>query len=91
MPRPPRADEAGGLYHALNRANMRATIFHKEGDFAAFEKILYEAIQLHEVVLYSYQLMTNHYHNENRRKKQLPKNMKLEKFLMVLDLMGPPL
>jgi putative transposase len=25
MPRPPRADEAGGLYHALNRGNLRAT------------------------------------------------------------------
>ena len=30
MPRSPRADEAGGLYHALNRGNLRATIFHKE-------------------------------------------------------------
>lgn len=30
MPRPPRADEAGGLYHALNRGNLRAAIFHKD-------------------------------------------------------------
>ncbi|TWT91946.1 hypothetical protein [Stieleria varia] len=37
MPRPPRADEAGGLYHALNRGNLRATIFHKDADYAAFE------------------------------------------------------
>ncbi|TWU01091.1 hypothetical protein Pla52n_44630 [Stieleria varia] len=34
MPRPPRADEAGGLYHALNRGNLRATIFHKDADYA---------------------------------------------------------
>ncbi|TVS15402.1 MAG: hypothetical protein EA424_16180 [Planctomycetaceae bacterium] len=27
MPRPSRADEAGGLYHALNRGNLRAKIF----------------------------------------------------------------
>ncbi len=33
MPRPPRADEAGGLYHALNRGNLRADIFRKEADF----------------------------------------------------------
>ena len=33
MPRPPRADAAGGLYHALNRGNLRADIFKKEGDF----------------------------------------------------------
>ena len=62
MSRPPRADVAGGLYHALNRGNLRADIFKKEGDFAAFEKILGEGLERFEVELYSYQLMTNHYH-----------------------------
>lgn len=62
MTRPPRADEAGGLYHALNRANLRATIFHKEEDFAAFERILSEGLALHEIQLLSYQLMPNHWH-----------------------------
>lgn len=62
MPRPPRADEAGGLYHALNRANMRATIFKKDGDYVAFEKVLQEGLEIHEVQLFSYQLMPNHYH-----------------------------
>lgn len=62
MPRPLRADEAGGLYHALNRGNLRVDIFHKEEDFAAFERVLYEALQIHQVELFSYQLMTNHYH-----------------------------
>ena len=61
MPRPRRADDAGGLYHALNRGNLRATIFHKE-DFAAFERILYEALQIHQIELFSFQLMPNHYH-----------------------------
>lgn len=55
MPRSPRANEAGGLYHALNRGNLRATIFHKDGDYAAFEKILYEALQLYQVHLLAYQ------------------------------------
>lgn len=32
MPRPKRADEAVGLYHALNRGNARAAVFHKDGD-----------------------------------------------------------
>lgn len=62
MARPPRADEAGGLYHALNRANMRATIFKKDADYAAFEKILGEALELHQIELFGYQLMPNHYH-----------------------------
>ena len=43
MPRSPRTDEAGGLYHALNRANLRADIFKKNADYAAFERILCEA------------------------------------------------
>lgn len=62
MPRSPRADEAGGLYHALNRGNSRAEIFHKDADFEAFERILGQGLQLYDVQLYSYQLMPNHWH-----------------------------
>lgn len=62
MPRPPRADEAGGIYHVLNRGNLRADIFKKPEDFAAFEQILHEGLQRYEVQLYCYQLMSNHYH-----------------------------
>ncbi len=62
MPRAPRADEANGLYHALNRGNLRAEIFRKEEDYAAFERILAEALEIHQVELFAYQLMPNHYH-----------------------------
>ncbi|MEX1229968.1 MAG: transposase [Planctomycetaceae bacterium] len=62
MPRAPRADEAGGVYHVLNRGNLRTTIFHKEEDFAAFEHLLSEGLETHDVELFSYQLMPNHYH-----------------------------
>ncbi|MFU7558323.1 transposase, partial [Roseiconus sp. JC912] len=60
MPRAPRADEAGGLYHVLNRGNLRAEIFHKDEDYAAFERILGEALEIHQVELFAYQLMPNH-------------------------------
>jgi len=40
MPRPSRADEAGGLHRALNRGNLRAEILRKDEDRAAFEEIL---------------------------------------------------
>lgn len=62
MPRPKRADEAGGLYHALNRGNACAVVFRKDGDFAAFERILSEGLDRYDVQLHAYQLMPNHWH-----------------------------
>jgi len=62
MPRLKRADEAGGLYHALNRGNARAAIFRKEGDYEAFERILAEGLDRYEVELLAYQLVPNHWH-----------------------------
>ena len=53
MPRTPRADEAGGIYHALNRGNLRATMFHKEADYLAFEQILQEALEIYQLQLFS--------------------------------------
>jgi len=62
MPRPPRADEAGALYHVLNRANARAQIFRKEADYEAFERVLSEGLERYEVELFCFQLMPNHWH-----------------------------
>jgi putative transposase len=62
MPRPPRADEAGGLYHALNRGNGRQAIFHTTEDYAAFERILAEGVAAYDVTLFCYQLMPGHWH-----------------------------
>lgn len=62
MARAPRADEGGGLYHALNRGNSRSEIFHKEEDYLAFERILAEGLGTYDVQLYCYQLMPNHWH-----------------------------
>ncbi len=62
MPRAPRADEAGGLYHALNRGNARATVFRKDSDYEAFERILGEGLARYEVELFAFQLLPNHWH-----------------------------
>ncbi len=62
MGRPPRADEAGAIYHMLNRANRRARFFHKDADYEAFERILAEAMERVQLRLYSYCLMPNHWH-----------------------------
>lgn len=62
MPRPNRADEAGGLYHALNRGNARAAIFRKPEDYEAFESILAEGLERYPCQLLAYQLLPNHWH-----------------------------
>jgi hypothetical protein len=43
MPRRPRVATGGYVYHVLNRAVGRATVFRKDGDSAAFETILRQA------------------------------------------------
>jgi hypothetical protein len=43
MPRRPRLSSAGFVFHALNRGVGRASLFPKEADYAAFEKILRQA------------------------------------------------
>lgn len=62
MGRPRRADQAGCLYHAINRGNARHDIFHKPADYDAFERILSEGLQKYPCQILSYQLMPNHWH-----------------------------
>ena len=62
MGRPKRQDEAGCIYHALNRGNARATIFRKPADFDAFESILAEGLLRYPCQILAYQLMPNHWH-----------------------------
>ena len=62
MPRPPRADQAGAIYHALNRGNARQTIFFKDADYEAFERLIAEALKKFPVQLIAYQWMSNHWH-----------------------------
>lgn len=62
MSRPLRAAEGGYVYHALNRANASLAIFEDEDDYAAFEKVLAEAVTGHDMRLLAYCIMPNHFH-----------------------------
>jgi putative transposase len=63
MGRPLRVNLGGYVYHTLNRGNGRAVIFHKDGDYEAFERILGETLDhVPGVRLLSYCLMPNHWH-----------------------------
>ena len=55
MGRAPRADEAGGIYHALNRGTAKNPIFFKDADCEAFERIIAEALEKFSVDLVAYQ------------------------------------
>ncbi len=62
MGRPRRAAEGGYVYHVLNRANARMTIFADDGDFEAFENVLAQAVERTRMRLLAYCLMPNHWH-----------------------------
>jgi putative transposase len=63
MGRPLRTALGGYVYHVLNRGNGRATVFHKDGDYEAFERILAEALaHVPGIRLLAYCLLPNHWH-----------------------------
>jgi putative transposase len=62
MARRTRCSDAGYVYHLLNRAVGRATLFDKAADYAAFEKVLRQAWELFGTRLLAYLLMPNHWH-----------------------------
>jgi len=62
MGRPPRAAEGGYVYHVLNRANARMTIFESDGDYTAFETVLAAAVERSGTRLLAYCVMPNHWH-----------------------------
>ena len=62
MARRTRCSAAGHVYHVLNRALGRVTLFRKPADYAAFEKILRQAWERLGMRPLSYVVMPNHWH-----------------------------
>jgi REP element-mobilizing transposase RayT len=62
MPRPPRIQVAGGIYHVGIRGVRRSRIFRGEGDHDLFESILTDVVERFGWRCHSYCSMTNHYH-----------------------------
>lgn len=62
MPRIPRGQVAGHAYHILNRGNSGVTVFHKDGDYAAFLDLLTTAKRKFSVKVFGVCLMPNHFH-----------------------------
>ena len=62
MPRALRSDQAGVIYHALNRGNARNDIFFKDADYESFERVIAQGLEKFPVELICYQWMKNHWH-----------------------------
>ena len=62
MPGPRRAAEGGLIYHVLYRANARLAIFDNDDDYAAFERVLQQAVARFDMRLLIYGLMPDHFH-----------------------------
>ena len=62
MGRPLRPTAADVVYHVLNRANARMTLFDDAGDYAAFERVLGQACERGHMRLLAYCVMPNHWH-----------------------------
>jgi putative transposase len=62
MPRPKRICPGGMVFHCLNRAVARLTLFEKPADYDAFERVLSEAHERLPLRIVGYVLMPNHWH-----------------------------
>src|SRR3989338_5966510 len=62
MPRTERIDVGGEVYHVINRANGRHTIFRDKEDYQLFESLLADAKELTGMRILAYTIMPNHWH-----------------------------
>jgi putative transposase len=57
MGRPRRAADGGYVYHVLNRANARLTIFEDDAEYEAWERVLLQAVERTNTRLLAYCVM----------------------------------
>jgi putative transposase len=62
VPRQPRVQVPGGIYHLGTRGVRRERIYEAPGDFELFSSILEQVVARYEWRCHTYCLMPNHYH-----------------------------
>ena len=62
MPRQPRIDIGGEVYHIINRSNARVKIFDTDKDYQLFEKLLQDAQEITDMRIFAYCIMPTHIH-----------------------------
>ena len=64
MPKIARVQPGGFVFHVLNRGNARMTVFNDDDDYAAFERIMAEAVDRNGMRRLAYCLMPNHWQSK---------------------------
>jgi REP element-mobilizing transposase RayT len=62
MPRPPRIEYPGAIYHVINRGNYRWDVFGSPGAAKAFLKVVEETVKRFGWELGAFVVMRNHFH-----------------------------
>lgn len=62
MARQARVAVGGVVYHVINRSNGRVPIFNTTQEYAHFEYLLLEGVELTGMRILAYQIMPNHWH-----------------------------
>jgi REP element-mobilizing transposase RayT len=62
MPRAPRIQVAGGIYHVTQRGNNGALLFRDAHDYARFVRMFWRVVRRYRWRCLTYCLMPNHYH-----------------------------
>ena len=62
MPRIARGETIGGVYHIINRGNMRMQVFNDKDDYDYFLELLQIAKKRENIEIHAYCLMPNHFH-----------------------------
>jgi REP element-mobilizing transposase RayT len=79
MPRPPRLEFDGGLYHLITRGNRRERVFDDDDDRQRFLNRLRTVTTDSDIELYAFAFMTNHVHFVVRRR-----HMPVSRFMHLL-------
>jgi len=67
MPRGPRLDVEGGVYHVMARGVERRAIFRDDTDRQKFLRRLEAADDEKDLAVFAYVLMDNHFHGSGPR------------------------
>ena len=62
MPRIARGETVGGIYHIINRGNMRMQVFNDAEDYDYFLDLVQKAAKRENIEIHAYCLMPNHFH-----------------------------